>query len=353
MFNLALSALIHFLCISPEPQPAAALPAEPADWWNETVMPPYAGGGQPLPFVHVAGNKFVNEQGDTLLFRGLSISDPDKIEKNGRWGRRHFETIRSWGANLVRIPVHPAALRQRGMENYLQLLDQAVQWCGELGMYVIIDWHSIGNLQTEIFEHRRYDTSKKETYNFWKTIAEHYKGVSTVAFYELFNEPTECRGTFGKCSWEQWKTINEDLIDIIYAHDKRVIPLVAGFDWAYDLRPLRYHPVERAGIAYVTHPYPGKCPPPREANWEESFGFAADRYPVIATEMGYSLDSPDPTLREDGSYREAILRYFDRKGISWCAWVFDPDWTPQMIRNWDYEPTHQGAFFRDAMLREK
>jgi hypothetical protein len=44
-----------------------------------------------LPLVHVYKNKFVNEKGDTLLFRGLSISDPDKIERQGHWNKHHFE----------------------------------------------------------------------------------------------------------------------------------------------------------------------------------------------------------------------------------------------------------------------
>ena len=36
-----------------------------------------------LPLIHVYKNKFVNAKGDTILFRGLSIADPDKIERQG------------------------------------------------------------------------------------------------------------------------------------------------------------------------------------------------------------------------------------------------------------------------------
>ena len=34
------------------------------------------------------------------------------------------------------------------------LLDQAVDWANELGLYLILDWHSIGNLKEEKFQHR-------------------------------------------------------------------------------------------------------------------------------------------------------------------------------------------------------
>ncbi len=169
-----------------------------ADWWNEPWPQVYPEDeSASLDFIKVNKNKFVNEKGEVVVFKGLSIADPDKIEKDGKWGKPHFEVIQSWGVNLVRIPVHPVALRERGIKAYLKLLDDAVQWCGELGMYVIIDWHSIGNLKMEIYQHDMYETTKRETYHFWKTIARHFKGVSTVAFYEVYNEPTVYNGTLG------------------------------------------------------------------------------------------------------------------------------------------------------------
>lgn len=322
-----------------------------SDWWNEQWIPPYESKSkaQDMDFIKVQGKHFVNEAGEVIVFKGLSISDPDKIEKNGRWTKAHFEVIKSWGANLVRVPVHPRAVRQRGIRNYLKLLDEAVDWCSELGMYVVIDWHSIGNLQMEMFQADMYETTKRETCYFWKTIARHYKENPTVAFYEIYNEPTVFNGTLGSCTWAEWKKIVEDIIDIIYAHDKKVVPLVGGFNWAYDLRDMRFNPIEREGVAYVTHPYPGKCQPPRENHWEEHFGFLADRYPIVATELGYYFEG-EHHLIEDGTYRDAIINYMEKKGISWCAWVFDPNWHPQMIKNYDYEPTHQGAFFREVML---
>ncbi|MCB0641498.1 MAG: cellulase family glycosylhydrolase [Phaeodactylibacter sp.] len=324
---------------------------ERSDWWNEEWLSPYDGIGKQkkLPQISVKGNQFIDPSGETVIFRGLSISDPDKIVKDGHWSKAHFEAIKSWGVNLVRIPVHPVSIHQRGIKPYVAILDQAVDWCTELGMYLIIDWHSIGNLQMEMFQHEMYQTTKSETFEFWKRIARHYRGVPTVAFYELYNEPTVFNGTLGACSWAEWKALMEQMIDIVYAYDTKVIPLVAGFDWAYDLREVEFAPIARPGVAYVTHPYPGKCEPPREPHWEAHFGFLADRIPIVATELGYYFEGEEHLI-DDGTYREAIMEFFDQKGISWCAWVFDPNWHPQMIRNYEYEPTHQGAFFREHIL---
>jgi hypothetical protein len=139
-----------------------------------------------MPLISVKGNKFVDPDGKTVLFRGLSISDPDKLEMQGHWSKDHFAKVKEMGAKLVRIPVHPVAWRERTPPAYLKLLDQAVGWYTELDMYIILDWNSIGNLATELFQDPMYDTTKQETYSFWRVMARHFAGHNTVAFFELF-----------------------------------------------------------------------------------------------------------------------------------------------------------------------
>ena len=153
-------------------------------WWNEAypARPVKNPRAKLLPLIRVYKNRFVNAKGDTILFRGLSISDPDKIEHQGHWNKNHFEKIKEMGTMLVRIPVHPVAWRERTAVKYLQLLDQAADWCTDLGMYIIIDWHSIGNLKMELFQDPMYNTTQKETFEFWQTISRHFSGNNTVAF---------------------------------------------------------------------------------------------------------------------------------------------------------------------------
>jgi endoglucanase len=313
-------------------------------WWNDrpSGRPLNSPSAKALPLISVKGNKFVDPQGNTVLFRGLSISDPDKIENQGHWNKEHFAKVKEMGARLVRIPVHPVAWRERTPEKYLALLDQAVEWCTELGMYIIIDWHSIGNLKMGLFQDPMYNTSLAETNDFWRTIARHFRGNNTVAFYELFNEPTLYNNQLGRITWDEWKQINEDIIRVIRAFDTERIPLVAGFDWAYDLTPLHVNPIDAAGIGYVTHPYANKRSKPWEPKWEEDFGFAASQFPVVATEFGFAADNI--------GYGPAIINYLEGKGISWLAWVFDPEWGPRMLQSWDtYKLTESGEFFKQAM----
>lgn len=172
------------------------------------VPAPVAGQDGPPrpPPIRVEGNRFVGPGGETVMLRGFSFSDPDRLDRAGRWDRALFEEARvRWNANIVRLPVHPAAWRERGEEAYLRLLDDGLRWAEENSLYVIIDWHSIGNLRTELFQHPMYNTTKTETLRFWKSIAARYGNRPVVAFYELFNEPTRFNGTLGRIGWAEFK----------------------------------------------------------------------------------------------------------------------------------------------------
>lgn len=340
----------------PAPQAHANAWQTSQGWWNATDIPAFDQSKitQQLPLIKVQGNKFVNDKGKVLVFRGVNIADPDKLVNQGHFNRQHFEAIKSWGANVVRIPVHPSTWQKRGKQGYLPILDQTIQWLNELGMYAIIDWHSMGNLKSELFQNNSYYTTKGETFDFFRTVSARYNKINAVAMYEIFNEPTVSGGQLGILSWSDWKAINEEAITIIQAHNANAIALVAGFNWAYDLTPVATAPIERSNIAYVSHPYPMKVGAPFEQNWERDWGYVAEKYPVILTEIGYQLATDKgahiPVI-DDGSYGPRITNYAQRKGISWVAWVFDPDWSPQMIKDWNYEPTMQGKHFREVMLK--
>lgn len=301
-----------------------------------------------LPLVKVVKNKFVNANGDTILFRGISVADPDKLEQEGRWNKTLFVKVKEMGATIIRLPVHPAPWRVRTPAKYLALLDSAVNWSTELGMYMMIDWHSIGNLCMELYQDPMYMTTKKETYEFWRAIAARYRGHNTPVFYELFNEPTTFNGLLGSCSWSEWKEINEKIIRLIRAYDPEKIPLVAGLDWAYDLTPLHIEPIEAEGIGYVSHPYAHKRKQPWEPKWEEAFGFAAEKYPVVVTEFGFNIGNY-PWAEKNLDYGNAIINYLEEKKISWVCWCFDPSWGPSLLKSWNFDLTESGEFFKNAL----
>ena len=295
-------------------------------------LPSFSQSNQ-LQKIIVKGNKFVSDDGQVFVFHGYNASDPDKLDEQGKWDKSYLEEMKKWGANIVRIPIHPTAWRKRGQEKYLELLDSGVQWATELGLYVIMDWHSIGNLRTEMYQADMYETTQKETFEFWRTMSQHYKGNNTVAFFEIYNEPTTFNDQLGTCTWQQWKVIVMDMITIIRANGSEAIPLVAGWNWAYDLTPVKDDPIE--------------------AKWTEDWGFVAENYPLILTEIGFCYQDERgahiPVI-SDESYGDAITKYCSERGISWVVWVFDPNWSPMLFYDWTYKPTPQGVYFKDYLL---
>lgn len=313
------------------------------------TVPCAAGDG----WVKVEGNKFIDPEGEELVFRGLCFSDPVKLVRDGQWNERYFAEAADWGANVVRFAVHPTNLNSLGWEETFAAMDQGIAWARKYGMYVIMDWHSIGNLKEEKYTSPMYNTTREETFKFWRTVAERYKDEPQVALYELFNEPT-VTGT-GECTWAEWKELQEQLIDVVRTYNPHAVCLCAGFNWAYDLTPVAEAPIARPNVAYVSHPYPMKRSQPWEEQWEKDFGFVADTYPVICTEIGFCLeDEPGahiPVMSTE-VYGEHITRYFEKKGISFTVWCFDPQWAPMLISDWDFTPTTQGRFFK-AYLQGK
>lgn len=304
--------------------------------------------------VRVEGNKFIDPQGKEIIFRGLCYSDPVKLVRDGVWNERYFAESAEWGANIVRFAVHPSNINSMGWDETFAAMDQGIEWAKKYNMYVIMDWHSIGNLKEERYTSAMYNTNLTETFKFWRTVAQRYKDCPTVALYELFNEPT-VTGT-GSCTWSEWKSIQEQIIDTIRAYNPAAVCLCAGFNWAYDLTPVATEPIERENIAYVSHPYPMKRSEPWEEQWERDFGYVADTYPVICTEIGYCLENERgahiPVISTD-VYGEHITRYFEKKGISFTVWCFDTSWSPTLIDDWDFTPSTQGRFFKSYLQSKR
>lgn len=306
---------------------------------------------KPLEKIVVQGNSFVTESGEKVVFQGINIRDPHGLEKDGQWSKNHFEVAKSWGADIIRLPVHPSAWRERGEKEYLKLLDEAVKWAGELEVYLIIDWHSIGNLHMEKYQNPMYNTTVEETHHFWETIAKHFSGEPVIAMYELFNEPTVGGKNFGEMTWATWKEMNVEMINLIRKHDKKTVVLVAGFNWAYDLTPVKDDPIVMENIGYVSHPYPEKRKQPWESQWQADWGFVAEKYPVILTEIGFALPHEKGVhipVHGDETYGNALVDFSAERGISWVVWCFDSRWSPLMYTG-DYIPTRQGEFFKKVM----
>ncbi len=313
-----------------------------------------------LSLLKVKGPSIVDTSGNPVVLRGLNICYPAQLRQEGCWSESLFAQMSSWGAKLVRVPIDPDTYRRFGKEGTFALLDQAVAWSKKYGMYVIVDWHSIGNPIQGIFQDpwaESMKTTPAEMKEFWEATAKRYKNEPVVAFYEIFNEPASIHWKGGRLSWAEWRDLADSVIDVIYKQNPRAIPVVGGLDWAYDLKGVAAEPLRNRGVVFAAHPYPGHVPQPWEEKWERDFGYLAKKVPVMLTEFGFDpIDQVMPSVyKADEDYGRRILAFAEARGMSWTAFVFcfSPGWPMQLFKDENYTPTESGAFFKGELLKHR
>ena len=313
----------------------------------------------PMKKLSVSGNRIVDENGNTVILKGMCAGDPAQLIQESRWNEDYFRKASVWGAKIFRIPVSPWSYHETGgHERIFSNLEQAVYWCKKYRMYAVIEWHSCGNIVKGIFQDpvSGYETTMPELADFWRTVSKKYRNEPTAAFYEIFNEPAAIEWKSGTLSWNEWREKADELIDTVYTYNPAAIPLVAGLDWAYDLKGYASDPLRNTGFVFSVHPYAGRTGEPWEEHWESDFGYIAENHPMIFTEIGFDpQDTIVPQIyRATEDYGRRILDFADARGISWTAFVFYKGigWPMPLFDDWEhYTPTISGTFFKDELKK--
>jgi endoglucanase len=313
------------------------------------------------PLLQVEGNTFIDENGDIVQLRGVAITEILMLASGdyvhlGEWEEELFEVLDEWGADIVRIPINPPNFSSYGATRSLTVLDQAIEWAGKYGMYVIIDFHGLGFPPDGYSKYEWSATTEAGMINFWKTVSRRYAGNNTVAFYQYYNEPMRDNSrALNLNDWLVWKEFSEKMIDTIRENDPDTMIIVSGMKGGNNLWYVLQAPIERENIVYEAHPFPGVS---RWLPWEKAFGAVSEVYPVIV-EFGFDNDQTDDEFLQEssfvgaGRYRDAIMEYIEERGLSWTTWVFSHDWTPRMLIDRDYTPSEFGQFVKEQLLLHK
>ena len=167
---------------------------------------------QPLPWLHVVGKWVKDEEGNIVVLRGANYMGAEFGWFNHK--ESDYARMKSWGFNVVRQPIAWSYVEpSRGYynESYLEYVDKLVSWCKKYGLYMALDMHQFhwahkfaygtGNglpewavAQWPTEEEAKIGFWNNETlkgyfYNMWKYVATRYANESTIAAYDLFNEP--------------------------------------------------------------------------------------------------------------------------------------------------------------------
>ena len=194
----------------------------------------------------VKGTKLIDTNGKTFLIRGVSTHGiswyPEYVSKAA------FKELRDkWGVNTVRLAVYTAEYNgycvggSANQKTLKKRIDVGVKAATELGMYVIIDWHTLSDGNP--------NTYKKQSITFFKEMAKKYKNNKNV-IYEICNEPN------GGTSWKQIKSYAQSVIKEIRKIDKHAVILVGTPNWSQDVDIAAKDPIKGyKNIMYTLHFY--------------------------------------------------------------------------------------------------
>ncbi len=251
------------------------------------------------------GKVIVNQQGDTILLRGMGLGGwmlqegymlqtaafasaeyqiREAIEGligetntdlfYEKWLANHcrkadIDSLKAWGFNSVRLPMHyklftlpieeePVPGQQTWLNKGFELTDSLISWCKQNEMYVILDLHGAPGGQGYDQGISDYDPTKPSLWEsqdnkdkmvaLWKQLAIRYADEQWVGGYDLLNEP----------NWDlpggtALRSLYQVLTDTIRSVDPNHIIIIEGNWFANDFTGLT--PPWDDNLVYGPHKY--------------------------------------------------------------------------------------------------
>ncbi len=220
------------------------------------LLPAALRGAEPPAPLRVEGNK-VLANGKPIRLRGINW---------GWWqlqGTRYTENdmkrCAEWGANVIRLAFFWDKFVQPGTvtldEQKVKAIDEVISWAEKYGIYVILDMHTVPGGQAGkggIYK------NKKDLDNFislWQQLAARYKNVSTVAAYELMNEPDTV-----PCNYALYQKTTTAVINGIRKVDPDKMLVVCGEDGSVQSSLTQFAKQDDPNVLYTFHYYEGSWP---------------------------------------------------------------------------------------------
>lgn len=168
--------------------------------------------------LQVSGTNLVDKSGKVFQLRGVSTHGlqwfPQYVNKET------FKAFRDeWSCNVIRLAMYTGEggyCTGANQANLKSLIANGVNYATELGMYVIIDWHSLN-------DDRNPNTFKSQAISFWDEMSRTYKNHENV-IYEICNEPNST-------SWSEVRSYATDVLATIRKNDPNAIVLVGTPQW--------------------------------------------------------------------------------------------------------------------------
>ena len=160
----------------------------------------------------------------------LSQCDHTKERYDNFIGKEDFKIISEWGLDHVRIPIDYELIEDKSgkvLADGYKYIDNAIDWCHEYGLNMILDLHKTygfsfddGEHEEGFFENGEY---QERFYRLWERLAERYGKFGERVAFEMLNEVTD------KEYAQEWNKIAKNCIECIRRFAPEVKILVGGY----------------------------------------------------------------------------------------------------------------------------
>jgi endoglucanase len=330
------------------------------------------------PQLHVAGNRLVDANGNTVVLHGVDRSgtEYDCVQGNGIFDgpndQASITAIKSWGpVNAVRVPLNEACWNAESYvnsayagANYINAIESYVSLLNSNGIVAILDLHWTDGSYTGPSSacSSAEATCQKpmpdaaEAIPFWTSVADTFKGNDAVIF-DLFNEPYASRADNGDTAegWQCWETGSpctgisypvagmQQMINAVRSAGANNVIMLGGEEYSNDLTDwLQYEPADPDhNLVASWHSYNfDTCS--TQSCWTSEVAPVAASVPVVAGEIGENDCA--------GTYINPLTTWLESAGISFLAWAWNADFGcssgPGLITDYTGTPTAYGAAYK-------
>ena len=319
--------------------------------------------------LHASGTSIVNASGTTIQLKGLNLGGWFIMEKwmcpldsgsmpdtysvitnlDGRFGVateqsliRTYQTnwitiadlnnITNGGYNCVRVPVWwgnfysiTNTTSAGWRSDAFTVLDWLVTNCAVRGIYVVIDMHGVvgGQSTTDSTGQQNQNhywtnnTDQSETTYMWTQIATHYNGNSTVAGYDLINEPDNAPST--AAVWAAYTNLYTTIRSVDPGHIIIMEGTFGSWNWSMLPNPSVYG---WTNVVYSMHEYQwgGSVAQIEAGSDNQVTDFNNHKSWNVPDYIGEWNDMGNGAACYDYSIND-----YNNDGISWTLWAYKTD----------------------------
>ena len=253
--------------------------------------------------LRLSGLQLVGAQGEAVQLMGMSSHGLHWFA-NCYTKESITHLVTRWGINVFRAAMYIGEGGYGNNPALKQTVLDIVQWCKELGIYVIVDWHMLSPGNPNDGEYAGADA-------FWQDMARTLKDETHV-LYEIANEPNGV-------SWGEVVSYHNRILALIRAEDAETVVLAGTPTWSQDIHEAAARPVDLPhNVMYVFHFYAGS-----HTHLQSRVQEVASQIPLFVSEWGTSEASGDGGPFLDNA--QAFLEGFKSAGsqgvkLSWTSW---------------------------------